>query len=87
MSSTVTLDPASSAFVEAEVASGRFHSASDVIVHALKLVRDRARHEAELDAALEKGIADVEAGRDYDLDEVFDELEARYASAEAFSRP
>ena len=33
----------------------------------------------KLDAMLAVGIADVEAGRVHDLDEVFDELEAKYA--------
>jgi len=42
-------------------------------------MEERERHLAVIDAAIERGIADVEAGRVHDADAVFDELEARYA--------
>lgn len=47
---------------------------------ALRLMKERERRLAAFDAAIERGVADVEAGRMHDADTVFDELEARYAS-------
>ena len=73
-----TLDPQT----EAAVASGRYASAV-LLKQAVDRLHDRDRRRQALDLALDKGIADVEAGRVCDLDEVFDELEARYASPEA----
>ncbi len=74
-----TLDPQT----EAAVASGRYASAAVLLKQAVDRLHDRDRRRQALDLALDKGIADVEAGGVYDLDEVFDELEARYASPEA----
>ena len=64
--------------VESLVASGRYHSKSEVIREGIRLVEEREKRLAALDAALAKGIADADAGRVYDADEVFDELRARY---------
>ena len=85
MARSVTLEPEALAYVEAEIASGRFRSARDVVVHALHVAQDKAQRQAEVAAAIDRGIADVDAGRDCDADEFFDELEARYASSEAFA--
>ncbi len=41
------------------------------------------RQLAALDALIEEGVADAEAGRVIDADLVFDELEARYAKMAA----
>lgn len=82
MSDVYTLDPQTEAAVKAGVASGRYASAAVLLKQAVDLLDDRDRRRQALDLALDRGIADVEAGRDYDLDEVFDELEARYASPE-----
>jgi hypothetical protein len=41
-----------------------------------------------LDAAVVQGLADIEAGRTHDADQVFDEAEARFAElAQAQSAP
>jgi antitoxin ParD1/3/4 len=45
---------------------------------ALRLMEDRERRLAAVDAAIERGLADIEAGRVHDADAVFNELEARY---------
>lgn len=63
------------------VASGRYNSKSEVIREGIRLVEEREKKLAVLDAALERGLADVEAGRVYPADEVFAELRARYTSA------
>ena len=83
-------DPAS-ALVEARVASGEYASASDYVSELI--VRDKALAEEDakwleaFDASIAQGLADCEAGRVFDADEVFAELEAKYsAMAEAEER-
>jgi antitoxin ParD1/3/4 len=82
MPSSYTLGKHFEAFVQAQLASGRYGNASEVLRDALRLMEAREKHIAALDAAIDRGVADVEAGRVYDADEVFDELEARYAAME-----
>jgi antitoxin ParD1/3/4 len=60
------------------VASGRYNSKSEVIREGIRLVEEREKKLAALDAALARGVADVESGRVHPADEVFDELRARY---------
>jgi antitoxin ParD1/3/4 len=45
---------------------------------ALRLLEDRERRLAALDAALTRGVMDIEAGRVTSVETVFDELEAKY---------
>jgi antitoxin ParD1/3/4 len=67
-------------FVQAQLATGRYADASAVLRDALRLMEARERKLAALDAAIAEGLADVEAGRVYDADAVFDELEAELAA-------
>jgi antitoxin ParD1/3/4 len=78
MPSSYTLGEYFESFVQAQLASGRYNNASEVLRDALRLLEQRERRLAALDAAIARGIADVEAGRVFGADEVFDELEARY---------
>ncbi|WP_271897259.1 type II toxin-antitoxin system ParD family antitoxin [Candidatus Phyllobacterium onerii] len=61
------------------VESGRYNSKSEVLREGIRLVDEREKRLAALDAALARGLADVEAGRVRPLQDVFDELKARYA--------
>lgn len=79
MPSSYTLGKHFESFVQAQLASGRYGNASEVVRDALRLMEERERRLASLDAAIERGVADIEAGRVHDLDDVCDELEARYA--------
>jgi antitoxin ParD1/3/4 len=77
MPSSVALGNLESA-VKRLVASGRYNSKSEVIREGIRLVEEREKKLAALDAALARGVADVEAGRVHPAAEVFDELRARY---------
>jgi antitoxin ParD1/3/4 len=78
MPSNYTLGPHFEAFIQAQLASGRYNDASEVVRDALRLMEERQRRLAAVDGALERGTADVKAGRVHDAGTVFDELEARY---------
>ena len=60
------------------VANGRYNSKSEALREGVRLVQEREAALAKLWAELDKGIQDIESGRVHDIDEVFDELEARY---------
>lgn len=60
------------------VESGRFDSKNEVLREGVRLVEEREKRLAALDAALAKGLADVEAGRVKPAHAVFDELKERY---------
>jgi antitoxin ParD1/3/4 len=67
-------------FMDEMVETGRYASHDDVLREGVKLVRQREQKLAELFAAIEEGIADCEAGRVHDIEDVARELKARYSS-------
>lgn len=67
---TVTLPEELARLVRAEVETGRFASDSAVIENALR-EHYAVRQRAELDRALDIGIADLDAGRSLPLAEAF----------------
>jgi antitoxin ParD1/3/4 len=79
MPSSYTLGTHVESFVQAQLASGRYTNASEVLRDALRLTEDRERRHAALDAAIERGMADFHAGRVHDAEEVFSELETKYS--------
>lgn len=64
------------------VKAGRYASRDDVLKESLRLLELKERRRAELDAALERGLADVEAGRVIPADDVLAFFENKYASLE-----
>lgn len=57
------------------VENGRYNSKSEVLREGVRLVQER---EARLREAIERGLKDVEEGRTRPLDEVADELIAKF---------
>jgi len=66
------------AVVNELVGTGRYNSKSEVLREGVRLVQEREKRLAALDAELAKGIADADAGRVKPAHEVFDRLEAKY---------
>ncbi len=64
--------------VERLVSSGRYNSKSEVLREGIRLVEEREKRLAALDAALARGIADDESGRVKPADQVFERLAAKY---------
>ena len=64
--------------VDRLVASGRYNSKSEVLREGVRLVEEREKRLEALDAALAKGLDDVEAGRVKPLREVAERLISKY---------
>ena len=79
MPSSYTLGSHFETFVQAQLASGRYNNASEVLRDALRLMEERERRLSAVDSAIERGMADIKAGRVQDADTVFDRLEAKYS--------
>jgi antitoxin ParD1/3/4 len=63
MPSSYTLGPHYEAFVKGQLSSGRYNNKSEVVRDALRLMEERERRMAALDAAITRGLADANAGR------------------------
>lgn len=83
----IPLKPATEAYLKAQVASGRFASIGDAVE---ALARGDEAMQADLDAAdldwtkpyIDKGLADLDAGRVIAAEAVHDELRRRFRAAE-----
>jgi antitoxin ParD1/3/4 len=62
MPSSYTLGKHFETFVQAQLSSGRYNNASEVLRDALRLMEDRERRLAALDDAVARGVADIDAG-------------------------
>ena len=63
------------------VGTGRYNSKSEVLREGVRLVQEREKRLAALDAELAKGLADAEAGRLVPLDRAFDRLREKLGLA------
>lgn len=80
MAVSADLGEALESFVTKLVASGRYHSKSEVLREGVRLIQEREARLAALDASIARGLADVDAGRVKTSSEAFDRLEARFAT-------
>lgn len=80
MPSSYTLGKHFETFVQAQLASGRYNNASEVVRDALRLMEGRERRLAALDAVIERGMADIQAGDVHAAEDVFAELEAELSA-------
>ncbi len=78
MAISADLGPRLEDIVNQLVSTGRYNSKSEVLREGVRLVEEREKRLAALDAALVKGISDVDAGRVKSGEEVLDRLEAKY---------
>jgi antitoxin ParD1/3/4 len=69
------------AIVTKLVKSGRYGSKSEVLREGVRLVQEREARLAALDAALERGMSDADAGRVASAEEAFGAIEAKYLKA------
>jgi antitoxin ParD1/3/4 len=76
MASSVNLGNHLDGVIDTLVKTGRYGSRSEVLRAGVRLVHERESRLEAFEAALAEGIADADAGRARDVDEVFDELEA-----------
>jgi antitoxin ParD1/3/4 len=78
---TVDLTPDLETVIRRRLESGAYKSALDVIRAGLEALErheeEMARRLAEFDAAIERGLADADAGRVHPAEEVFRELRER----------
>jgi antitoxin ParD1/3/4 len=70
-------------WVQSRIESGSYASVSDYVRDLIRRDQsanaDREKRLTALDASIARGIADADAGRVHDVDEVCDELDAKYA--------
>ena len=64
-------------FVTELVATGRYHSKSEVLREGVRLIQERETRLAALDASVARGAADADAGRVKSTSQVFDRLESK----------
>jgi antitoxin ParD1/3/4 len=66
-------------FVTKLVATGRYHSKSEVLREGVRLIQERETRLASLDASIARGVADADAdaGRVKSTSEVFGKLESK----------
>lgn len=80
MAMSADLGEALESFVNKLVASGRYHSKSEVLREGVRLIQEREARLAALDASIARGLADADAGRVKTSSEVFDRLESKFAT-------
>jgi antitoxin ParD1/3/4 len=76
MAMSADLGKALEDFVENLVKTGRYRSRSEVLREGIRLVQEREAKLAALEALVQEGIRDADAGRTVPAEEVFDDIRA-----------
>ncbi|MFC3691872.1 type II toxin-antitoxin system ParD family antitoxin [Chenggangzhangella methanolivorans] len=74
---TINLTGELAAFVEDRVARGYSHSANEAVAEGLRLLREEQNRKLEaLKAAINEGVADIEAGQIYEgtIDDILNDV-------------
>jgi len=79
---SITLPADMARVIRAKVEGGGYASNSDVIREAMRAWIDRERSLAALDAAIDQGVAEADAGLGRDVGEVRRALRSRYAGTD-----
>ena len=79
MASSVDLGARLEGLVTQLVKSGRYNSRSEILREGVRLIHERETRLTALDASIARGLADAEAGRVHDLDDVLQALDSRYS--------
>ena len=80
-STSFSLGPYWDDFIKAQVAEGRYGSASEVVREALRRMEEEHKKFLALQAQLQVGLDDIAAGRVVSADKVFAELRTRVDAA------
>lgn len=78
MASSANLGDKLESYVSDLVKTGRYNSRSEVLREGVRLVEEREKRLAALDAAIARGLADVAGGRVEPIEEVEARLTAKY---------
>lgn len=78
---SITLPFEMADFVRRKVESGLYGSNSEIIREALRGMMERDRRLAKIDTAIARGLAEAEAARVQELDEVKAELRERFSDS------
>lgn len=78
MASSANLGDKLETYVSELLKTGRYNSRSEVLREGMRLVDEREKRLAVLDAAINRGLTDADAGREYPLEDVAAQLSAKY---------
>ena len=76
----VSLTPELEHFVKEQVDTGRYQTASEVVRDGLRILLERQQAVEVLNRKIERGLADIAAGRTYGPEEAREILQARRAA-------
>lgn len=76
MAISVDQDPELEAGISALIETGRYGSRIDVLRQGVRLLQEREAKLAAFQAAIDEGLADIEAGRTVSMEEAFAEMDA-----------
>ena len=86
MASSVDLGTRLEEVVTQLVRKGRYNSRSEVLREGVRIIQEREARLAELEASIRQGIAEIDAGRGHNLEDVAARLKAKYSAMASTGR-